>query len=185
MTRNLTQYPAYLTWRGGFTLVEILTVVVILGIASALIIPQLGDRGDLRAAAGARVVMADLLYAQNRAIATQKTHWVKFDVDEQSYGLYDDLGLTTRLTHPVQKVSYLTRFNGRGELAIPDVTLMEVDFSGQVVIGFDALGQPLVLVDGNPVELSADGKIELQSGQARMRLIVAPFTGEINVVAVQ
>ena len=33
----------------GFTLVEILMVVVILGIASAIIVPQLGSRDDLRA----------------------------------------------------------------------------------------------------------------------------------------
>ena len=38
--------------KGAFTLVEILTVVVILGIASAIIVPQISTRDDLKAAAG-------------------------------------------------------------------------------------------------------------------------------------
>ena len=38
----------------GFTLVEILVVVIILGIASAVIVPQIGNSNDLKAAAAAR-----------------------------------------------------------------------------------------------------------------------------------
>ena len=37
--------------RRGFTLVEILVVVIILGIASAVIVPNLGTRNDLNVAA--------------------------------------------------------------------------------------------------------------------------------------
>src|SRR4051794_19271606 len=77
--------------RAGFTLIEILAVVVILGIASAIIVPQIGSRDDQKAASAARVVMADLLYAQNRAIATQKTHYVLFDTGAQVYRIFDSL----------------------------------------------------------------------------------------------
>src|SRR5690242_16864757 len=63
----------------GFTLVEILVVVVILGIAAAVIVPNMGTRSDLKAAAAARMIMADLIYAQNRAISTQTKHYVTFD----------------------------------------------------------------------------------------------------------
>src|SRR5688572_5754245 len=61
----------------GFTLIEILTVIVILGIASAVIAPQIGSRDDIKAKAGARVVIADLLYAQNMAIAKQAYYYVR------------------------------------------------------------------------------------------------------------
>ncbi|HWP41142.1 MAG TPA: prepilin-type N-terminal cleavage/methylation domain-containing protein, partial [Tepidisphaeraceae bacterium] len=90
--------------RGGFTLVEILAVVVILGIASAIIIPQIGTRDDLVASAAARVVMADLIYAQNRAIAMQKKHFVQFV--GQQYTLMtraSDTSPLTAITHPVNK----------------------------------------------------------------------------------
>lgn len=39
----------------AFTLAEILTVVVIIGIASAIVIPQISNRNDLRLASATRV----------------------------------------------------------------------------------------------------------------------------------
>jgi len=62
----------------AFTLVEILMVVVILAITSAIIIPQISSRDDLKVASAARVVMADLIWAQNRAISTQQKQYVFF-----------------------------------------------------------------------------------------------------------
>src|SRR4051794_29157191 len=82
----------------GFTLVEILVVIIILGIASAMIIPQLGSRDDLVVSAAARMMMADMIYAQNRAISLQKPHYVRFD--GQQYTVSDTTAITP-ITHPV------------------------------------------------------------------------------------
>src|SRR5688500_3499715 len=73
--------------RGGFTLAEILAVVVILGIASAIIIPQIGTRDDMRVKAAARTLVADLIYAQNLAISTGQVVYIRFDVAGNSYSL--------------------------------------------------------------------------------------------------
>src|SRR5688500_15065328 len=72
---------------GGFTLTEILAVVVILGIASAIIIPQIGTRDDMRVKAASRTLIADLIYAQNLAISTGQVVYVRFDVAGNSYSL--------------------------------------------------------------------------------------------------
>src|SRR4051812_15921681 len=71
----------------GFTLVEILMVVIILGIASAVVVPNLGQRNDLVAAAAARAVVADIMYAQNRAILAQSMRYVWVQADQQRYSL--------------------------------------------------------------------------------------------------
>src|SRR5687768_7200473 len=115
--------------RRGFTLVEILMVVVILGIASAVIVPQIGTRSDLKARAAARMVVADLIYAQNMAIATQKWHYVQFDTTNNRYTVYDDMPLDPDgtgpqatvvpsphlpINHPVNKSPYVVQFGAAG-----------------------------------------------------------------------
>src|SRR4051812_38065552 len=83
----------------GFTLIEILVVVVILGIASAIVIPQIGSREDLNVATAARALMADLIYAQNLAIAKQKSYYVRFY--GQNYSVCDANTLVP-IDHPLK-----------------------------------------------------------------------------------
>src|SRR4051812_16322402 len=104
--RNAAASPARRLRRGsgrGFTLVEILMVVLILGITSAIIAPQLGTRNDVKVRAAARVLVADLLYAQNLAIAQQKMIYVKFDDAAENYRLMDAPAANSEIKHPVTK----------------------------------------------------------------------------------
>ena len=97
--------------RGAFTLVEILCVIVILGIASALIIPQIGTRDDLKAAAAARLIISDLMYAQNLAISKQRKHYVQFTGQQYTLLSRDaDTDPLVAIIHPVDKGNYVTAF---------------------------------------------------------------------------
>lgn len=173
--------------RRGFTLVEILMVVVILGIAGAIIVPQLGSRDDLKAAAAARMLLADLIYAQNMAITRQTNHYVKFE--GQQYKLLVAPGMTL-IRHPVNKNDYLARFGTGGTQGLRDVSLVSASFVGQVsptayaTIGFDPLGTPVVYPDADPADTMSSGSIVLQSGQYKLRIDVEPFTGETKVTPV-
>src|SRR3954463_12559475 len=96
----------------AFTLVEILVVVIILGIAGAIIVPNLGTRDDLKAAAAARVIMADMIYTQNLAITNQGNRYMTFDVVAQKYSVIDNTGAV--ITHPVDHVPYIQLFSAVG-----------------------------------------------------------------------
>src|SRR3954454_14735391 len=85
----------------GFTLIEILVVVVILGIVSAIIVPQINSRDDLKASSAARALTADLIYAQNLAITRQQMIYVKFDAAAETYKVVDSVSPENVLTHPV------------------------------------------------------------------------------------
>jgi prepilin-type N-terminal cleavage/methylation domain-containing protein len=172
----------------AFTLAEILVVVVILGIASAIVIPQIGNRDDLKAASATRVLMADLMYAQNLSIATQTKHFVRFDPSgtPQTIAVYDNTALATPITHPVQKSSYVRQFAKSGPLDIPEVKLDTVTItaagkSGNA-IGFTALGEPVLLDSmGIVTEIDGNATITVIAGTYKQSIVLQPLTGEISV----
>src|SRR5690349_9630106 len=140
----------------GFTLIEILMVVVILGIASAVVAPQLGSRSDIKIRAAARLLVADLMYAQNTAIAQQKWIYVRFDAAGEKYSVMDGVGAnatdTTKIIkHPVTKAEFTTKLGVATDRRIGDVKIKTVTFNGvdtnyrpEFVIAFDELGVPYV-----------------------------------------
>ena len=161
----------------GFTLIEILCVVVIIGIASAIILPQLSSRDDLRAASAARAMMADLLYAQNRSIALQKMHYVQFDTASNSYSVLDSMSPANIITHPVLQSTYTVSL-GTGSLS--NVKIVSPNFDGNTVVAFDAMGVPYSYSSGSTTALAA-GSVQVQAGQYKLTVSVAPYSGEITV----
>src|SRR4051812_46986306 len=128
--------------RRAFTLIEILMVVTIIAIASAIIVPQIGTRDDLKQAAGARVVMADLIWAQNRAISTQQKQYIIFS--GQSYTLWykDSTNTLKKNSHPVTHNEYTTSF-GVKNTPMADVSISGTpSFAGKNSLCFDEMGTP-------------------------------------------
>lgn len=166
---------------GGFTLIEILCVVVILGIASAIIIPQIGSRSDLVVSSAARVVMADLIYAQNRAIATQAPHYVNYSIAGQQYTLSNTTALTA-ITNPVTNNPYTVSFGSKNS-PMENVSLTAVSFGGPPVLGFDELGSPFAFDPSNNTStpLVSAGTIQLTCGNSTLTVSVEPYTGETTV----
>ena len=161
----------------GFTLIEILCVVVIIGIASAVILPQLSSRDDLRAASAARALMADLLYAQNRSIALQKMHYVQFNTVTNSYSVLDNMSPANIITHPVLQAPYTVTL---GSGSLNNVKLVSPTFDGQTVVAFDAMGVPYSWSVSGATALAA-GSVQVKAGQTTLTVSVAPYSGEITV----
>jgi len=170
----------------AFTLVEILVVVTILGIAAAVVVPQMGTRGDLKAAAAARMIMADLIYAQNRAISTQTKHYVTFSTGTtpKTYRIVTSMSPLVDITHPITKASnYLVTFGTSPGLT--DITLGAVSFEGKTTIAFDELGVPYYYDAGTntttALSTSGGSTIAVVCGTFTLTISIEPYTGEIKV----
>lgn len=149
----------------GFTLIEVLVVVVILAIAAAAVIPRLGSLGSVQATSAARMLVADLQYAQNEAVVAQKQVSVVFGIgDSSGYRLEDDDGT---LTHPINKDVYTVLYAQSADLE--NVRVDSANFGGSGTLTFDALGAPL-----------AGGSVTLTAGESSYRIDVSPVTGKVT-----
>ena len=157
------------TLNRAYTLVEVLVVIVVLGIAGAIVVPQMLNAGQLGVQAAARMIIADMHYAQNDAVAKQQPRFVEFDPDADTYKLTDADGNTIDLQWRIgagqqYQVNFAQDNRFRG------VEMESADFDGEPVLAFDMLGTP-----------EAGGKVVLKYNDQLYEIRVAPFTGRITV----
>jgi prepilin-type N-terminal cleavage/methylation domain-containing protein len=181
----------------AFTLVEILVVVVILGIAAAVIVPQMGTRDDLRVDGARRMLMADLIYAQNRSISTQTRHYVVFDTNSspRTYKIVTNLSAAnpngTPVQHPVTRADeFKAVFGLNAPSGAQNIThglevigLGTVNIEGHNVLCFDELGVPYFYdapTDSTTAtSITGGSSIEVKCGTFTKLITVEPYTGEV------
>lgn len=155
----------------GFTLVEVLAVVVIIGLAGAVVVPSLLRRGTLEVQAASRMLVSDILLAQNQAIATQESRQLIFEPAQNRY----------RITDPNGNTVSATWISGGAENYIVDFDT-DPRFAGVTLVApvFGATNPPTLQFDtlGGPVN---GGTVDLISGNFRYRVTVAPFTGRVTL----
>jgi len=149
---------------GAFTLAEMMVVLIIMAIAAAIIIPQAVGTSSLQAQSAARMVMADLEYAQSQAIFTQAPVTVTFNSAGDSYTISNASG---PLVHPITKEEYVIDLhNQRG---LESVSIAAVSFPGSAVT-FDALGAP-----------DSGGGLTVSAKEHAYQITVAPISGRVTV----
>ena len=164
-----TSGPVSLTRPGrsiaAFTLTEMLVVIVILAIVAAVVLPRMVGSSDMQARSAARVMMADLEYAQSVAITSQAPITVTFSIAGNSYTVSNASG---PLIHPITKKTYVVEM---GEVrGMESVSIASASFGGSSSTTFDALGAP-----------DNSGTVTITAGAHTYTVSVAPVVGRITV----
>jgi general secretion pathway protein H len=69
----------------GFTLIELMVVIVVLGVMMTLIIPQLGNIGDANLKRSARHLTGMISFLRDEAQAKKKVYRLRFDIQGGKY----------------------------------------------------------------------------------------------------
>ncbi|MCI0365427.1 MAG: prepilin-type N-terminal cleavage/methylation domain-containing protein [Phycisphaerales bacterium] len=130
---------------GGFTLIELIAVLVIVAIMAGVAAPTLSTMGVARSGMAGKQVLRDLTFARQRAVATGVTSWVVFNTGSESWSILAENPASpgragaTVLTDMATGRPYSTTL-GTGEYV--GVGLVSCTFDGNTEVGFDWLGKP-------------------------------------------
>jgi Tfp pilus assembly protein FimT len=155
------------------TLVEVLAMILVLGVIAAVIIPLADSDDKLVAAAGARMILADLEYAQSEAIRTRQPVTITFDAPNDTYTITIASGTINR---PGDTGAYVVDLKDID----PKMDLGTVNFGGGTAVKFLSTGDP-VRVMGDTA-LTTAGIIHVSNGASTYNVKILPVTGKVRVV---
>ena len=174
------RWTRHLKADGGFTLIELIAVMVIVAVLAAAAVPSLEAMGDTRSTMAARQLLRDITFARQRSVATGAPTWVVFDASAQTWSVLGEdpaalgrAGAST-LNDPATGRPFVQRLN-TGSLV--GVRIVSVDFDTTAEVGFDWLGRPL---SGAESSLANPGVVTLTGGH---QVTVAVSTGHAAHVA--
>jgi type II secretion system protein H len=157
----------------GFSLVELIVVMVLISIAAAVATAAMGSVGTTRQKSAARQLARDLTFARAQAILAGRTVWVVFDPAAETYSLLMEAVDSGGRGSAVALIDPATGRPLRQALASlghEGVTLNALSLEGGSEVGFDWRGRPKL---DDSSYLSSPGLITL-SGAA---VSIQPNTG--------
>jgi prepilin-type N-terminal cleavage/methylation domain-containing protein len=182
--------------RRAFTLIEVLLVVAILGIAGVLVIPSMSQVGVLRVQAAVRTAVADITYLQSDAVAFQSRRAIMFGVvprknalsglwefvNGNGYSLAEVRGPVLDLdTDAIMDPDEPNRPYGR-DFDLPEyggAQLADPAFNGTALLIFDELGGPVAELDGP--DPGNGGTFTLRGSGSTFLITVQAYTGRVRV----
>lgn len=175
----------------GYTLIEMLIVVGLLGLAGSLIVPYLVGRDTMALQAAVRHLIADLTYAQSEALAQQGIRRVHFYEDGSGYCLLEidpanfnaefDPSIAMYVPNPAgwggTNGNFIVEFTEGDRFEGITVSSVNID-GGNNYVSYDELGGTA----RNSSQPGVGGTITLKNEEDESYTIhIAPFTGKLTV----
>lgn len=159
--------------RRGFTLLELVLVVLCLSVAGMLVAPRLSDQSATKLAQAARLLSADLEYAQAASMAHGDDPCiVVFDTNLHRYDLVVRSAPETPIANPAGRMPYRTQYGSGRAAALRGVRIAALSVGEDNMLGFGPLGE---------LDQVAAARITLVCNGRRVDVTVNPITGQTSV----
>ncbi len=137
----------------GFTTIELIIVIVIMGIMMAIALPKLGIVGAIDLYSTARQVKSDIRYTQELAMSKFKTMTITFGTDTYTYSITDSGGYSESKKLPKRSKAIFV--------------------SGtQLIFTFNSLGE---------LTAGVGDKLKISSGGSSKEIVVEEYTGRATI----
>jgi len=168
--------------RTGFTLIELVVVITIVGILAVAVLINGSAKGPVRLEAACQRLAMDLRYCQQMAMAEQVRFGISFDTGDESYFGYR-ISTATKARDPQTQGDLGVDFDETDEFK--EIEIVSTNFGN--AIEFDSIGKPY---NASGVALSSEGIITLQVAAvvgarrgriARKTVRIEPNTGKVSI----
>jgi prepilin-type N-terminal cleavage/methylation domain-containing protein len=159
--------------RRAYTLIEVLMVVTVLGIAATMVVPAFSQTNTLRLQGAVRMIVADITQAQSDAVALQNGQTITFT--STGYTIAPLAGDSIDTAADV----IVTRSIGGDEFGGAELRNISL---ADGVLTFDAMGGP-VAEPGSDVA-AGTGTIDVVASGQTYRITIEAFTGRVTVTAI-
>lgn len=170
----------------GFSYIEIVIVVIILGVVAAAAIPNLSSTDPVKLDNAANEVAEAIRFAQAEAVRSKISRGINTDATNERIRVYSLPASTPTFDvyHPIDKKLYDLQLKTDTYLAGVDLVSASFVFSGasssSTNLDFSAEGYPKVTSSGADYMLTS-GTITL-SYHGKLRIIsIAPMTGRVTI----
>jgi len=154
----------------GFTLVELLTVVIVIGIAAALAVPMFSQTADSRLRGAGSMLVADAGFAQVESISHgDDLRLMVFDNAGDTYHIASVSDTATPITNPITKQPYLVDYSNAAANSLQGVTIDSYALDGDDELGFTVYGS---------LDQTTDATITLECDGMTLTVTIDAETGE-------
>jgi MSHA pilin protein MshC len=167
----------------GFTLAEVVIILIILGIIALIAIPRLGDTTGVKASATASKLRSDIAYAQSLAMTSGQRYRVYFNLSPAPAAGYAVVNNADSDATWGEAGEFARDPSSGGDLS---VTLNAGDYAGITIsagglapgfVEFDTLGRPY----NSGGLLGAPASVTVAGGSVTQTVTVSAQTGLVSV----
>ncbi len=152
----------HVRFSGGFTLVELVMVIVVIGILSFYAVARMSQRSDSDAHGYAEQLASVMRYAQKAAVAQRRTIYV--NIDSGTGRAWACLDAATACAQPLMAPA-----GGALDVTAPQGVALST--SGAAQMSFDAMGRP---------SFSSAVQLQVTSASANFTVRIEPDSGYVQ-----